>query len=212
MIVALLATNLVTVAAVILWSEEQLADRERWAANREKTRDLFAFVSDLSGFAEWLDLALNKTVPPSVRGDAVANATGPAVALEGHAHDLAADYRDGNASLRSVWSKIVSLGLSRRFFPGIARSFYSAGAPSPNQTAALENLTRISRGTQGLLYAAAPAFDPSAPLFAFGADPISRISPASFGALVALASQAACLYEHLYLGEPLGPCAVASAP
>ena len=205
-IVALVATNLVTAAALVLWSEGRLSEEARWAANREKARDLFRIVTDLGGLGELLEVALNETLAPGVRGDAVANATGPAAAIEAHAYDLADDYGSANASVREVWSGVSALGLSRRWFPDIAREFYTLGAASSYYRAAMENLTRVSRGLQGTLYAIAPSFNASAPLSLFRDDPLDRLSTAEFGALRALGAQAACLYDRLYFGQDLGPC------
>lgn len=208
-IAALLGTNLVTAAAVVLWSQERLAEQAGWAANRQKTADLVALVTDLGGLAEWLEVAANGTLPARVRGDAVGNATGPANSLEDDARTLAEDYAHQDVSLADLWSGLEALGLSRRAFPAIVQDFYSAGATSSYHRGAIENITRIARGAQGLLYPAARTFDPSAVLSAFATDPLAALAAAERAALGGLASQATCLYDRLYLGEDFVACVAA---
>jgi len=206
-IVALVATNLVTAAALILWSEGRTADIARWAANREKMADLSDLVFALAGLAERLTTGLNETIPDwAERGDAIAAAIGPATAIVGRAGDLAESYREAELAVRAVWTGVADLGRTGRFFAAISWNVSSAGTMSAYDQMALENITRIASALGSILLPAGWGFDAGAPLDAFSVEPLARLSAADVATARALADQATCLYDQVYFRQPLGPC------
>jgi len=207
-IVALVATNLVTAAALILWSEGRAADVARWAANREKMADLSDLVFALAGLAERLRTGLNDTIPIWVdRADAISAGTGPAAAVVGRAADLSAAYRAASPTVREVWPGVEDLGRMGRFFAAISREVFETGTLSAYHRAVLQNVTRIASGLGAVLYPAGSGFDAASPLMAFALEPLARLTATDIDTAHALALQSSCLYQQVYFGQALGPCA-----
>ncbi len=206
-IVALVATNLVTAAALVLWSEGRTAEVARWSANRQKMADLHDLVLGLLGLAERLEIGLNDTGPSgSERGDAIATATGPASAILGSAADLGEAYREAPPSVRTLWPGVEDLGRMGQFFAAIAREVSETGTMSEYHRTVLENVTRIASGLAAIFYPAASGFDATSPLAGFSQDPLANLATADVTEVRALTDQSTCLYEQVYFGGALGPC------